>query len=225
MYTHLPSAPYVRETVPSFLKEEDALARLTEHGAHTLHNAALLSLLLSLPLDRTAHLYESMGDSLFGLSFSELRQHLTARQSARIMAAIELSQRALKKGLGTMPIVSSPADVLPLLIDIRTQRKEHFLCLYLNARNQVIHKEVVSIGSLSASIVHPREVFSIALTHAAASVVLAHNHPSGDVTPSQEDVVLTRRLVQAGQLMVIDVLDHIIIGQADYLSLKEQGLM
>lgn len=114
---------------------------------------------------------------------------------------------------------------LALLSDIKDQQREHFLCLYLNARNQVIHKEVVSIGSLSSSIVHPREVFQPAVSHAAASVVLAHNHPSGDVSPSQDDIDLTRRLLQAGEIMGIDVLDHLIIGADDFLSLKERGLL
>lgn len=99
------------------------------------------------------------------------------------------------------------------------------MCLYLNARNQVIHRETVSIGSLSASIVHPREVFQAAVSHSAAGVILAHNHPSGDVSPSQEDLELTRRLVQAGQIMGIEVLDHLIIGTEEFFSLKEQGLM
>jgi DNA repair protein RadC len=89
----------------------------------------------------------------------------------------------------------------------------------------VIHREVVSIGSLSSSIVHPREVFQPAVSQAAASVILAHNHPSGDVSPSQDDIDLTRRLVQAGEIMGIDVLDHLIIGVDDFLSLRERGLI
>ena len=123
------------------------------------------------------------------------------------------------------PIVSCPADTLPLLTELKDQRREHFLCLYLNARNQVVHKELISIGSLSASIVHPREVFQVAVTRAAASIILAHNHPSGDVTPSKEDIELTRRMVEAGGIMGIDILDHIILSESDFLSLKERGLM
>lgn len=121
--------------------------------------------------------------------------------------------------------MSSPLDVLPLLDDIKNQQREHFLCLYLNARNQVIYKEVVSIGSLSSSILHPREVFQPAVSHVAASVVFAHNHPSGDVSPSQGDTDLTRRLVQAGEIMGIDVLDHLIIGADDFLSLQDRRLL
>ena len=89
----------------------------------------------------------------------------------------------------------------------------------------MVVREVVSIGSLSASIVHPREVFQSAVFHSAASVILAHNHPSGDVSPSKDDVDLTNRLVKAGQIMGIDVLDHIIVGHNDFASLRERGVM
>ena len=143
----------------------------------------------------------------------------------RVAAAFELARRGLRLGLGVQPIVNGPLDAVPLLADIRAERREHFLCLYLNARNQLIHKEVVSIGSLSASVVHPREVFHLAVTRAAASIVLAHNHPSGDPSPSREDIELTRRLVEAGRLMGIDILDHIILCESEFLSLKEQALM
>lgn len=146
-------------------------------------------------------------------------------RAAQLVAAIELVKRGLKRGLGVLPLIGGPAEVVPLLAEIRDQRREHFLCLYLNARNQVVHKEVISIGSLSASIVHPREVFRVALQHAVASIILAHNHPSGDVSPSKDDLELTRRLVKAGELMGIEVLDHLIIGAEQFVSLKEQGLM
>ena len=89
----------------------------------------------------------------------------------------------------------------------------------------MIHKEVISIGSLSASIVHPREVFQVAIAHTSASIILVHNHPFGDATPSREDIDLTRRLVEEGRVMGIDILDHIIIGDSEFLSFKEHGLM
>lgn len=142
-----------------------------------------------------------------------------------LVAAFELARRGLQKGLGVQPIVSCPADAVPLLAEIRDERKEHFLCLYLNARNQLMHKEVISIGSLSASIVHPREVFQPAISRTAASIILAHNHPSGNAAPSREDIDLTSRLVDAGRILGIDILDHIILCDSDFLSLKEQALM
>ena len=138
---------------------------------------------------------------------------------------MELVQRVLREAPSLPPVVTSPVDALPLLAELRELRKEHFLCLCLNARNQVIHKETVSIGSLSASIVHPREVFQLAIQHHSASLILAHNHPSGDVSPSRDDIDLTRRLINAGEIMGIDILDHLIISASDFLSLKEKGLM
>ena len=98
------------------------------------------------------------------------------------------------------------------------------MAVFLNARNQVICREDVSVGSLNASLVHPREVFVAAVGSSAASVILAHNHPSGDVTPSREDIELTKRMVQAGEIMGIEVLDHLIVGQERFLSMKEAGL-
>ena len=103
--------------------------------------------------------------------------------------------------------------------------REHLWRIDLNARSFVIHHEVVSIGSLSASIVHPREVFRAAIVAAAAGVIVAHNHPSGDVTPSPEDKEATRRLVKAGELLGIPVVDHLIIGDGRYFSFKEAGLL
>ena len=142
-----------------------------------------------------------------------------------LLAACELARRGLSLGLGVLPVVSSPRETLGLLAEIKDQRREHFVCMYLNARNQVIRRETVSIGSLSASIVHPREVFLEAVRLSAASCILAHNHPSGDVTPSRDDIALTRRLEQAGGILGIEVLDHIIIGSEDFFSFREKGLV
>jgi len=103
--------------------------------------------------------------------------------------------------------------------------REHFVVLALDARNRPIGCNTVSVGSLSASIVHPREIFKFAILANAAAVILAHNHPSEDVAPSRDDVELTRRLVQAGEVMGIDVLDHLVVGGTEFLSLKEKGLM
>jgi DNA repair protein RadC len=97
--------------------------------------------------------------------------------------------------------------------------------LYLNTKNRVIHKETISIGSLNASIVHPLEVFKVAIKRSCASIICSHSHPSGDPTPSNEDIIITHRLIEAGQIIGIDVLDHLIIAGQKYVSLKEQGLM
>ena len=102
-------------------------------------------------------------------------------------------------------------------------QQEKLYCLYLNTKNEVVHEKAVFIGSLNASIVHPREVFKEALKWSAASIIVSHNHPSGDPTPSQEDVQVTRRLTQAGEILGIECLDHLIIGDGRYVSMKEKG--
>ena len=103
--------------------------------------------------------------------------------------------------------------------------REHFVVLALDARNRPIGCNTVSIGTLSASLVHPREVFKFAILANAAAVILAHNHPSGEVSPSKDDIDLTRRLVQVGEVVGIEVLDHVVLGGQDFCSLKEQGVM
>ncbi|NKB68043.1 MAG: DNA repair protein RadC [Candidatus Latescibacteria bacterium] len=208
--------------------------RLIRYGAEALRDYELLAIVLGTGY-RGRHvlgvardiLADSPKERLLGLGIEQLSRLAGVGQAkaCTLVAAFELARRALQQGLGLAPVIASPAEAVPLLAEIKDQRKEHFLCLYLNARHQLIHKEVISIGSLSASIVHPREVFQVAVQHSAASIILAHNHPSGDVSPSQDDIDMSRRLVQAGQIMGIDVLDHIIIGAQDYLSLKEGDLM
>jgi len=145
-------------------------------------------------------------------------------KAAGLVAGFELAKRGLNQGMGIAPSITCPADGAAILADIKDRRKEHFVALFLNARNQVICREDVSVGSLNASLVHPREVFAPAVGSAAASVILGHNHPSGDVTPSREDIELTRRMVQAGDIMGIEVLDHLIVGSERFLSMKEANL-
>lgn len=108
---------------------------------------------------------------------------------------------------------------------MREQKKEKFITLYLDTKNQILKEEVVSIGSLNASIVHPREVFKSALLESSASVIMVHNHPSGDPSPSREDIMVTEKLVEGGKLLGIDILDHIIIGDGRYVSLKDEGFV
>jgi DNA repair protein RadC len=143
-------------------------------------------------------------------------------KASTLIAAFELSKRAFKKGLGLFPTIQTAKDVLPLVTSIRDSKKEHFIGLFLNSRRQVIHQETISIGSLDGSLVHPREVFQPAIQCSAASTIFVHNHPSGDVTPSREDILVTQRLCQGGQLLGIEVIDHIIISNNTYISLKQE---
>ena len=123
------------------------------------------------------------------------------------------------------PTITCPADVTPIIQALTKEAaEERFIVVFLDARNRVTGSQIVSIGSLNASIVHPREVFRAAILHGAAAIILGHNHPSGDPTPSSDDMELTRRLVKSGELLGIEVLDHVIIGDTS-ISLKEKGLL
>ena len=123
-------------------------------------------------------------------------------------------------------VIRGPEDLFKLLRPrIGREDREHFVAVLLSTRNAVIGIETISVGSLNASIVHPREVFKPAILHSAAAIALAHNHPSGDVTPSEEDLAITRRLKEAGNLLGIDLVDHVVIGHRSFTSLKERKLL
>lgn len=142
-----------------------------------------------------------------------------------IKAAIELGRRTALD-VKIRDFVNSPDDVSRLMMEeMRYYDREHFCGLYLDRKGGLLVKEVISVGSLSSTIVHPREVFKTAVKCSAASIILVHNHPSGDPTPSKEDMEMTRRLVEAGSVMGIEVVDHLIIGQEKYCSFKERGLL
>jgi DNA repair protein RadC len=143
--------------------------------------------------------------------------------AARLAAAVELAKRGLERGLGGLPKIVRPSDVMKAAPELREAKQEHFVCLYLNARTQLIHKSTISIGTLNATLVHPREVFAPAIEHSASAMILVHNHPSGDPAPSRDDLALTHRLVEAGLIMGIEVIDHIIIGRDSWVSLKQTG--
>ena len=147
-------------------------------------------------------------------------------KATQIKAAFELSRR-LEEPPDRAPkiAVKSPQDILkPVRSLLKGKKKEHFLVLSLDTRNHLIGTHKVSIGSLDCSIVHPREVFKEAIADSAASVIFVHNHPSGDPTPSTDDIQLTKRLTEAGEILGIEVLDHIIVCDEDYLSMKARNL-
>ncbi|MFI5372973.1 MAG: RadC family protein, partial [Candidatus Eisenbacteria bacterium] len=145
-------------------------------------------------------------------------------RAAALTAAFELGRRAHQPKPRTAAI-RGPDDVLAQVRDLVRARREHFVVLLLNARHELQVRETVSIGSLNASIVHPREVFLPAITHSAASVILVHNHPSGDPEPSEEDLGITRRLVEVGELVGIGVLDHVIVAERGVVSLRARELL
>ncbi|WP_424768328.1 RadC family protein [Paenibacillus sp. sgz302251] len=151
-----------------------------------------------------------------GIGSSKARQITSMLQLAKALAVPAQANYTIRK----------PKDVFDLLEpDLRHFTKEHFICIFLNTKNKVICTETISIGSLNAAIVHPREVFRAAIKRCSASLICVHNHPSGDPNPSPEDVNLTKRLINAGEIVGIEVLDHVIIGSPNFISLKEQGLI
>jgi DNA repair protein RadC len=147
--------------------------------------------------------------------------------AARFLACLELSRRASVWSAGTRPVISTPEDVVTLCgTQLRGLDREHFWVLALSTKNRLLRTIEVSVGSLNASIVHPRELFKEAVRVSAASVVVVHNHPSGDPTPSSADIQLTRRLARAGEVLGIELLDHVVIGDGgDHVSLRHMGVL
>ncbi|GIN71078.1 UPF0758 protein YsxA [Bacillus sp. J14TS2] len=147
-------------------------------------------------------------------------------KAVQLVAAVELGRRISNLTYDDRYVIKSPEDGANYVMnDMRFLTQEHFVVLYLNTKNQVVHRQTIFIGSLNASIVHPREVFKEAFRRAAATVICFHNHPSGDPTPSREDIEVTRRLAECGKMLGIEVLDHVIIGDKKYVSMKEKGYM
>lgn len=209
---------------------------MLQYGAEALSHAELLAILL-----RTGTRSESaimiaqrilaQSGGLRGLADSGVEELVEIKgvgpaKAVQLRAAIELGRRMVASRLSESVVIRSPRDAAELLTEqLRYLQKEHFVCLFLNTKNVVIAQETLSIGSLNASIVHPREVFRAAIKYSSASIVCAHNHPSGDPAPSPEDIAITKRLVESGQIVGIDVLDHIVVGDGRFVSLKEQGFM
>lgn len=145
-------------------------------------------------------------------------------RAAQLLAAAEIGRR-IWPDADPIPLVRGPETIFELTADIRRSNREHFVGFYLNSRNQVLRREIISIGSLNASIVHPREVFIPALAVSAASLILAHNHPSGDPSPSEEDLAITRRIAESGRLLGVELLDHVVVAREAYTSFKERRLL
>jgi len=145
-------------------------------------------------------------------------------KAAQMLAAFELGRRLLVPP-AEEPRVSSPAEAYALVRDLKRARKEHLVSLYLDAQNRLICRETVSIGSLNTTRTHPREVLQPAIVNCALAFILVHNHPSGSLDPSRDDVDFTRTMARAGELMGISLYDHLIVSQKGFVSLKERGLL
>lgn len=150
---------------------------------------------------------------------------IDSAKATTLLAAFELTKRASEVNDTNLPTISNAKDAAAQLTDIRDLKKEHFVVLYLNAKNQLVHKEIISMGTLNANLVHPREVFEPALKHSAAQVIASHNHPSGDPKPSEDDIEITKRLTEAGKMMGVEVMDHVIVSKNSHFSFKEEGYL
>lgn len=146
-------------------------------------------------------------------------------KACELCACVELGRRLFQGKKTELRRILSPRDVFEELKDIRSSRKEHFVVFFLDARNQQIRREIISVGTVNASLVHPREVFEPAVRHTAVQVIVAHNHPSGDKEPSAEDIDVNKRLVAAGALLGIQIIDHVIVTSCEFLSFKSRGII
>ncbi len=210
--------------------------RLQKFGAEALSAQEILALILGRGIAGesvmvTAQRLLSQFGSIKGManaSVEELSQvkGIGLAKASQIKAAFELANRLEGYAeLSKRPGVKTPDEVVSLVRGkLRGKRKEHFLALLLDTRGQLIKISEISIGSLDSSIVHPREVFKEAISASAASVIFVHNHPSGVPEPSEDDIKLTKRLAQTGEVVGVEVLDHIVIGDNNYVSLKREGL-
>ncbi len=228
-----------RLTLKDLPAEERPRERLWKYGPEVLSNAELLAIIIrtgnrnETALALAQRMLSELGQGE-GLSFlvdatvEELTKvkGISMAKACAIKAAVELGKRI--GGIKSIDkvFIRSPRDVANLLMnEMRYLKKEYFRTIQLNVKNQVLAVEDISVGSLNSSIVHPREVFKGPIRRSSAAIILIHNHPSGDPSPSREDIEVTRRLYEAGKLLGIDVLDHIIIGDGIYTSLKEKGII
>lgn len=214
--------------------------RLERSGPGALSNQELLAITLGTGVTAGGTTYTAIDlatqvikkfDSLKGVAqadFIQLKQvpGIGSAKACQIMAAFELGKRVALFTGDSRPIIRHPADVFDYFRDqMSLLTKEVFRVVVLDTKNRLVKEQIISEGTLNASIVHPRDVFRLAVVHSAASLILLHNHPSGDPTPSQEDIDITRRLCEVGKIMGINILDHIIIGGGTFFSLKDRRLL
>lgn len=208
--------------------------RLLRDGAGSLSNQELIAILLRtgtkaesvLVLSNRVLSYLDKLQDLKNTTVEEMTsiKGIGEAKAVQLLAAAELGKRLYRAAPHDRYTIRSPEDAANyLMTDMSSLTQEHFVALFLNVKNEVLHKQTIFIGSLNSSIVHPRDIFREAVKRSAASVIVAHNHPSGNATPSPEDIAVTKRLLEAGTIMGIDVLDHVIIGDQQFISLKEKG--
>ena len=226
--------------MPDTLRPREEFERL---GPENVSNAVLLALILrtgarGLNVVEVAHRLLSAFGSLTALAKASAKDLQSVSsigpvKAQMIKASMELAQRLTRESVGENPIITTPEQAAAVLRErARVLQKEIFWALMLDAKNRLIGEpQKISEGTLTSSLVHPRELFKKAVEYSCASIILAHNHPSGDPSPSSEDIKITKQLIQAGEVMGIKVLDHIVLGhrrphiESDFFSLREAGLV
>lgn len=215
-------------------KSDRPREKLIAKGADNLKDSELLAILLRTGTTgknvieiASQILLKYSKKRLLQMTYDDLSKisGIDSAKATTLLAAFELSKRALEVNDTNLPVINTAKDASAQLTDMRDLKKEHFVVLYLNAKNQLVYKETISMGTLNANLVHPREVFEPALKHSAAQIIAAHNHPSGDPKPSDDDLELTKRLTEAGKMMGIEVMDHIIISKNSHFSFKEEKMI
>lgn len=220
-------------------EDERPREKMLKQGVGSLTNAELLALIIRTgdtatrksAIDLGREIITHFGDNLRELGSADLAEICSIKgmgpaKATGIKAAFTLAARLQSRKLEHLDRFTSPRQVFDYFHhEFRDSRKEYFLALLLDGKNRIIRRVQVSEGSLNQSIVHPREVFIPAVKESAAAIILVHNHPTGDPAPSSEDIAITRRLREAGDIMGIKVLDHIIIGDGEFVSFVERGLL
>ena len=203
---------------PKFLKDHELLAVLLATGTKGKNVLEVAQDILS----------NFPKKKLIGLSYEQLKKvnGIGPAKATQILAAFEFVRRVLEvDSSNTLPTIQTTKDIIAQISHLRELKKENFVVLYLNSRCELLVKETISVGTLNASLVHPREVFEPATKYFAAQIILTHNHPSGNSEPSEDDLDLTNRMVEAGKILGIEVVDHVIISNLNTFSFREKGIM
>lgn len=218
--------------IKDLTKIERPREKLSKYGVDKLSNNELLAIILRTGTKKenaielaTKILKKFKANDLPQMSVNKLIvcYGLGPTKASEIVACFELGRRFLQNKQSVL--ILEPKDVWEEMKDVRGSKKEHFVVFYLDTRNQEIKREIISIGSLNSSLVHPREVFEPAVRQLAAKVIIAHNHPAGDPKPSECDSIMTQKLVEAGKLLDIEIIDHVVVTQKEFYSYREHKLI
>ncbi len=225
-----------RLTIKEMPEDERPREKLIKYGAENLSNAELLALIIRVgnksrtAVELSQDIYNKFGGlkALNYLTINQLKKMngIGTAKAVQISSLVELSKRIASLNREEKDIIKSPKDAAQILMpELRYLTQEVFKIILLDIKNQIIAIPMISKGGLSSSIVHPREVFKEAIKHSSAAMLLIHNHPSGIPEPSRDDINITKKLIDAGKIVGIDVLDHIIIGDGIFVSMKEKGFI